>query len=80
MAPRKGARSLKQITQDSLVLSIVSKSVSADVLIEVPTHLAVGIMKLVTEQLESIHKAQFKRCLALLKHNHCVSWPEFRGI
>jgi hypothetical protein len=80
MAPRKGARSLKQIAQDSLVLSIVSKSVSADVLIEAPTHLAVSVMKRVTEQLEWIHKAQFKRCVALLKHSHCVSWPKFRGI
>lgn len=73
MPARRGARSLKQATQDSLVRAIASKNVSADVLIEAPTHIAVKIMKHVTEELERTHKATTAKSAGLLKQKQCVS-------
>lgn len=77
MAPRRGAKSLKQAAQNSLARSIVAKDVSADILNRAPTHLAVAILKQVTEELERTHKAAIARSSAMLKQKQCVCVSNF---
>lgn len=72
MAPRRGPNSLKHAAQNSLARSIILKDISADVLNKAPTHIAVAIMKQVTEELERVHKAAAARSSAMLKQKQCV--------
>jgi hypothetical protein len=75
MAPRRGARSLKQAAQNSLTRFIFLKEIPAEILNGAPTHLAVAIMIQVTDEIERTNKVAIARGSAMLKQKQCVSVP-----